>query len=105
MLTITARFRVRPEWTDRWPGLVDEFTRASRAEDGNLYFWWSRDLHDPTVFYLMEGYREDAVEAHLASPLIPVITRTWPQALVETPRMMMATIPGEAWGPMQVLPV
>ena len=105
MMTITARFRVLPEWADRWPALVDEFTRATRAEEDNLYFWWSRDVDDPCVFFLMEGYREKGVETHLSSPLIPKIKEQWPLALVETPRMMIATVAGEGWGPMDVLPV
>jgi quinol monooxygenase YgiN len=105
MVTIACRFQVRPDWVERWPGLVDEFTRATRAEDGNVYFWWSRDVEDPCVFYLLEGHREDSVAAHLASPLIPRIQEQWPQALVETPRMLLATVPGQEWGVMDVLPV
>jgi quinol monooxygenase YgiN len=106
MLTITIRFLVRPEWMDRWLDLVGEFTEATRAEDGNLWFWWSRSVDDPCVFYLMEGHRESTVEEHLSSPLIPKIQREWPEALVETPRVLMTTIPGEEeWPELSLLPV
>lgn len=105
MLTVTIRFTVRPEWTDKWLDLVEEFTEATRAEDSNLWFWWSRAVDDPCVFYLMEGHRESGVEEHLRSPLIPKIQREWPEALVETPRMLMATVPGEEWAVMDLLPV
>ena len=105
MITITGHFRVRPEWTDRWPGLVDEFTRATRQEPGNLFFHWSRDVDDPCVFYMLEGYTADGVREHLTSPLIPKIKEQWPQALVETPRVIMAEVPGDDWAVMERLPV
>jgi quinol monooxygenase YgiN len=106
MLTITIRFRVRPEWADKWLDLVEEFTEATRAEDSNVWFWWSRSVNDPCVFFLLEGHQEAGVEAHLSSPLIPKIQREWPEALVETPMMLRATVPGEAWQPMNdLLPV
>jgi quinol monooxygenase YgiN len=105
VLVITIRFTVRPEWTDRWPGLVEEFTSATRAEEDNLWFQWSRDVDDPRVFYLMEGHRESGVEEHLRSPLIPKIQREWPQALVDTPVVLKAAVPGDGWEPLDLLPV
>ncbi|WNV86862.1 putative quinol monooxygenase [Umezawaea sp. Da 62-37] len=105
MLVITIRFKVRPEWCDRWMGMVEEFTRETRAEQGNLWFHWARDVDDPTVFVLLEGHQESSVEEHLRSPLIPRIQREWPQALVETPRLIKAVVPGTEWAPMDLLPV
>ena len=105
MLAITIRFTVRPEWADRWLDLVAEFTDATRAEAGNLWFRWSRDVDDPCVFYLLEGHRESAVEAHLRSPLIPRIQREWPAALVDTPRVLMSALPGDEWPELDLLPV
>jgi len=105
VLVITIRFTVRPEWTDRWLDLTREFTDATRAEDSNLWFRWSRDVEDPQVFYLSEGHRENGVEDHLRSPLIPKIQRDWPQALVDTPQVLKTTIPGDEWEPLALLPV
>lgn len=106
MLTITVRFQVRPEWCDGWLDLVSEFTEATRAEDGNAWFWWSRSVDDPCVFFLLEGHREATVADHLASPLIPKIRKEWPQALVATPMVITAAVPGEGWQPMDdLLPV
>lgn len=106
MLTITIRFRVRPEWRDRWLDLVAEFTEATRAEEGCAWFWWSRSVEDPCIFYLLEGHREESVAAHLTSPLVPKITKEWPQALAATPTMLRASVPGAAWEPMDdLLPV
>lgn len=106
MLTITIRFHVRPEWRDTWLDLVAEFTEATRAEASNAWFWWSRSVDDPCVFYLLEGHREEGVAAHLASPLIGKIQRDWPQALVSTPTAIRVTVPGEGWQSMDdLLPV
>lgn len=44
MIFIVVKFETKPEWTDRWPELVAAFTAATRAEEGNLWFEWSRSL-------------------------------------------------------------
>lgn len=47
MIFIVVKFETKPEWTDRWPELVAAFTAATRAEEGNLWFEWSRSLDNP----------------------------------------------------------
>jgi quinol monooxygenase YgiN len=105
MQVVVIRFTVREAWVDRWLDLVAEFTRSTRAEAGNLWFWWARSVDEPGVFFLLEGHREDSVEQHLKSPLIPKIQREWPAALVETPRVLMTIMPGDDWQEMALLPV
>jgi quinol monooxygenase YgiN len=105
MLVNLIRFTVKPDWIERWPSMVQEFTDATRAEDGNLWFYWARDLEQPHIFFLSEGFRDDAVAEHLQSPIIPKIVREWPEALVETPHMIMTTVPGTEWSLMERLPV
>ena len=58
MIFIVVKFETKPEWTDRWPDLVAEFTAGTRAEDGNLWFEWSRSLENPAVYVLVEGFRD-----------------------------------------------
>ena len=68
MIFITAKFRVLPEHADRWPEITAEFTRATRAEPGCLWFDWSRSLDDPTEYVLVEAFRDgDAGAAHVQS--------------------------------------
>lgn len=38
MIFIVVKFPVKSEYVDQWPELVAEFTRATRAEPGNLWF-------------------------------------------------------------------
>ena len=63
-----------------------------------------RSVDEPNVF-LLEGHREEGVEQHLKSPLIPKIQREWPGALAETPRVLMTTLPGNDWPELALLPV
>ena len=44
MIFIVVKFETKPEWTERWPELVEPFTAGTRAEEGNLGFEWSRSL-------------------------------------------------------------
>jgi quinol monooxygenase YgiN len=98
MIFITAKFRVRPEHADRWPEIADEFTRATRAEPGCLWFDWSRSIADPTEYVLVEAFRDDeAGAAHVGSEHFRRAQQTLPPHLVETPRIVNATIPQQDW--------
>ncbi|MEU5567402.1 putative quinol monooxygenase [Micromonospora musae] len=98
MIFITAKFRVLPEHADRWPEIVDEFTNATRAEPGCLWFEWSRSLADPTEYVLVEAFRDaDAGGAHVQSEHFRAAQRTLPPHLAETPKIVNATIPQEDW--------
>lgn len=44
MIFIVVKSETRPDWTRRWPGLVERFTAATRAEPGNLWFDSARRL-------------------------------------------------------------
>ena len=60
MILIVVKFKSKPDWSERWLDLVDDFTRATRAEPGNLWFQWSRSVEDPTEFVLVEAFEDDA---------------------------------------------
>ncbi|OLR93014.1 putative quinol monooxygenase [Actinokineospora bangkokensis] len=106
MLTQVIRFHVRPEWVERWLSVVDEFTQAARAEEANAWFWWSRCVDNPGVFFLMEGHRDGGCPAGGAvRRLVPAIQREWPRALLETPRVLKTTVEGEGWTELDLLPV
>ena len=82
MIFIVVKFKVKPEWTDRWPELTAAFTAATRAEDGNLWFDWSRSLENPAEYVLVEGFRDgDAGKAHVSSDHFKKALQEMPQAL------------------------
>jgi quinol monooxygenase YgiN len=98
MIFITAKFRVRPEHADRWPEIAGDFTTATRAEPGCLWFEWSRSLDDPTEYVLVEAFRDrDAGGAHVRSDHFARAQRTLPGHLIETPRVVNASVPQDDW--------
>ena len=50
MIFITVKFSVRPEDAEKWPEITADFTAATRAEPGCLWFDWSRSLDDPSEY-------------------------------------------------------
>ncbi|MGW0084816.1 putative quinol monooxygenase [Streptomyces sp. NPDC003393] len=98
MIFITAKFRVRPEHADRWPEITADFTRATRAEPGCLWFDWSRSVEDPTEYVLVEAFRDDeAGAAHVQSAHFKAAQQTLPPHLAETPRIVNTTVEQDDW--------
>jgi quinol monooxygenase YgiN len=98
MIFITAKFRVQPEDADRWMDVVGDFTRATRAEPGCLWFDWSRSLDDPNEFVLVEAFRDgEAGAAHVQSEHFRSAQKSLPPHLTETPRIVNMTIPQDDW--------
>ncbi|MEU6547257.1 putative quinol monooxygenase [Streptomyces sp. NPDC046859] len=98
MIFITAKFHVLPESADAWPDITREFTQATRAEPGCLWFDWSRSVEDPTVYVLVEAFRDDeAGVAHVTSDHFTAARSTLPPHLVRTPEIVNVTVPQEGW--------
>ena len=94
MILIVVKFRTKPEWSERWLDLVAEFTQATRAEPGNLWFDWSRSVDDPNEFVLVEAFEPDGAGPHVNSDHFKQALADMPQALAETPRIINTTIDG-----------
>ncbi|TMR94718.1 putative quinol monooxygenase [Nonomuraea basaltis] len=106
MIFITAKFRILPEHAGRWPELAAEFTEATRAEPGCLWFDWSRSVADPNEYVLVEAFRDDAAgAAHVRSDHFKQAQRTLPEYLAETPRIVNASIPQDDWSELGELAV
>jgi quinol monooxygenase YgiN len=106
MIFITAKFRIRPQDADRWPEIAREFTEATRAEPGCLWFDWSRSLDDPNEYVLVEAFRDgDAGAAHVGSGHFKKAQETLPPHLAETPRILNATIEQDDWSKLGELAV
>jgi quinol monooxygenase YgiN len=106
MIFITAKFRVRPEDADAWPEISREFTDATRAEPGCLWFDWSRSLDDPAEYVLVEAFRDDeAAGAHVRSDHFHAAQKSLPPHLTETPRIVNFTVPQDDWSELGELAV
>lgn len=98
MIFITAKFKVKPEFSADWPDISGEFTRATRAEPGCLWFDWSRSLDDSTEYVLVEAFRDGAAGAeHVNSAHFKQAQRSLPPHLVETPRIVNFEVEGTDW--------
>ena len=98
VIFITARFKVRPGDADRWPEIAAEFTQATRAEPGCLWFDWSRSLEDPDEYILVEAFRDDeAGAAHVQSDHFKNAQQSLPPHLAQTPRIINVKLPQDDW--------
>lgn len=108
MIFIVVKFEVRPEYSDSWLDRVDDFTKATRGEPGNLWFEWSRSVEDENEFVLLEAFRAaEAGAAHVSSDHFRAAMASMPPLLASTPRIVNTEVPGTQWsalGEMSVPP-
>lgn len=97
MIFIAVKFNVKPEYADRWMDVVRDFTRATRAEPGNLWFDWSRNVENPNEYVLLEAFEDDAAEAHVGSDHFKKAIAEMPQYLQETPKIRNTQLDGNDW--------
>ncbi|MCA1482083.1 putative quinol monooxygenase, partial [Bradyrhizobium sp. NBAIM08] len=82
------------------------FTEATRAEDGCLWFDWSRDVDDPREYVLVEAFRDgEAGGAHVQSDHFRAAQRELPRYLEATPRVVNFEVPGTEWSELGELAV
>lgn len=105
MIFIVVKQQVKPEYADRFLEMVRPFTEATRAEEGNLFFEWSRSVEDPNEFVLVEGFKDDAGEVHVNSPHFAAGLEAMREALASTPKIISRQIEGEGWDEMGELQV
>ncbi|MGD9961766.1 putative quinol monooxygenase [Nocardioides sp.] len=98
MIFITAKFQVLPEHADDWANISADFTAATNAEPGCLWFEWSRSLTDPAQYVLVEAFRDDeAGAAHVQSEHFRAATSTLPAYLAATPKIVNVQVEGDDW--------
>ncbi|MFF4713097.1 putative quinol monooxygenase [Streptomyces eurythermus] len=94
MIFIAVRYTLRPEAADNWPALIADFTAATRAEPGNLFFDWSRSVEDPCRYTLLEGFADEAAgAAHVRSPHFERGLSVMAEAITETPEIIHVPLP------------
>jgi len=105
MIFICVKFKVKPEHAEEWPAVTKDFTEATRAEEGNIFFQWSRSLDDPNEYVLIEAFGEDAAEAHVTSDHFKQAQADLPQYLQATPKVRNVVMPGDHWDELGEFPV
>lgn len=105
MYFIVVKFQVKPESAEQWPAVVAEFTAATRAEPGNLWFDWSRSLDDPNEYVLVEAFTDDGAGPHVSSDHFAAGLASMRPHLVSTPRIVSRQVEGDGWGEMGELQI
>lgn len=106
MIFITARFAVKPEHADSWIEISRAFTEATRAEDGCLWYEWSRSVDDSNLYVLVEAFAdENAGGVHVNSDHFREAQRTLPQYLSRTPDIVHCQVPQSGWSELGELAV
>lgn len=101
MIFIVVKFTIRPERSDEWLSLVDEFTQATRAEEGNVFFEWSRSVDVPHQFVLVEAFRDPAAGGeHVSSEHFKAAMSWMPDVVAQTPEIVNIEVPQDGWGQM-----
>ncbi|GGR08537.1 putative quinol monooxygenase [Streptomyces netropsis] len=104
MIFIVVKFTVRPERSDEWLTLVDDFTQATRREPGNVFYEWSKSVDDPHQFVLVEAFKDaQAGEEHVNSEHFKTAMAWMPDVIAKTPDIINVEVPGTGWGPMAEL--
>lgn len=58
MILITLKIPVRADRIEQWVPIAQQYARDVAAEEGALFFEWSRSLEDPNTFVCVEGFRD-----------------------------------------------
>ena len=104
MIFIVAKFTIHPDKADQWPALTDEFTQATRAEEGNLFFEWSRSVETPNQFVVVEAFADStAGGVHVNSDHFKKFIAWVPEVIVTKPEIINVEVPGDGWGQMAEL--
>ncbi len=98
MIAITVKWDVKPAYADRFLELTREFTEATRAEPGCLWFEWARSCDNPNVYVLIEAFRDgDAGAAHVTSAHFKRAMATQGQYAASRPKIVSVEVPAEGW--------
>lgn len=104
MIFIVVKFTVRPDRSEDWLTLVDDFTQATRQEPGNIFFEWSRSVDLPHRFVLVEAFESaQAGEAHVNSEHFKTAMAWMPDVIATTPQIVNVEVPGDGWSEMAEL--
>lgn len=98
MITITVKWDVQPEYAADFIELTREFTEATRAEPGCLWFDWSRSVNDQCEYILIEAFRDGAAgSAHVASEHFAEAMATLGRYAASRPKIISYEIDQDGW--------
>lgn len=104
MIFIVVKFTIRPDRSDEWISLVNDFTEAVRQEPGNVFFEWSRSVENPHQFVLVEGFASpESGEVHVNSAHFKAAMEWIPEVISKKPDIINVEVPQDGWSEMAEL--
>ena len=102
MIYITVKFTVHADRADQFMSAAADYTAATRAEAGNIFFEWSRSLDEPNTFVLLEAFQDSAAgSAHVAGQHVKDFFAWAPDWVSARPQIIYVDQPDlTGWGPM-----
>jgi quinol monooxygenase YgiN len=102
VILIVVKFPVLPEKADEWAQLSADYARAVNAEEGNLFFEWSRSVEDPDTWVCIEGFRDsDAGASHVQTQAFKDFVQKAPGIVSAQPQIIYVDAPDvPGFGPM-----
>lgn len=105
MYFIVVKYRIKPQSVEKWPDVVREFTEATRAEPGNIFFEWSKSLEVDNEYVLVEAFTNEGAGPHVNSEHFAKGLEAMRPHLVSTPQIISRQVNGEGWEPMGELQI
>lgn len=102
MILINVKFPVQAERVDEWIALATQYQKDVNAEEGNVYFEWSRSMDDPNVFYAIECFKDmEAGGAHMQTQHVANFMVVAPDLVSAQPQIVFVDSPSIAgWAAM-----
>jgi quinol monooxygenase YgiN len=102
VILIVVKFPIRPDRTAEWTTFAADFAEAVNAEEGNLFFEWSRSVEEPDTWVCVEGFRDaDAGAAHVQTQAFRDFVEQAPELVAAQPQIIYVDAPDvSGWGPM-----
>ena len=98
MILVVVKQPVRAKYADDFASLIDEFTEATRAEEGNISFDWCRSADDPNLWILIEVFRDrESGDAHVQTAHFKAAMEQMPRYLAAAPEIINVEVPGDSW--------
>ena len=98
MILVVVKQPVRAKYADDFAALVDEFTKATRAEPGNISFDWCRSADDPNLWILIEVFADrESGDAHVQTAHFKTAMEQMPRFLAAAPEIINVEVPGDTW--------
>jgi quinol monooxygenase YgiN len=101
MILITIKMQIRPDKMDEWLALADSYAKDVNAEEGCLFFQFSRSLNDANEFICLEGFKDaDAGGAHVKNSHVKRFFEAAPDLVAAQPQIIYIDTPHDGFGPM-----